>query len=277
MEYHKPSPPGLARRVAARIGDAAAKTLASPWARPLVRATGQLRGVMLLRDATGAMEVEDYRAAEALFMRALGIDAPWTTRLMAYHGAVVARLRLGRYEAAVQLAEDALALWLSRWEEEVLSADDRVAHDALREARKFGRWAVDHPHAAAELRRRERRERLAAREEHRTLEDSEIAPLGQSTQWPDLLQSGYRAAVHGLMAAGLVAAAADQLPGARRLLRTALYVSRYDHRMERDVCWHLTRVDEVLGLPDEADRHRARYEHLNERVKQALYRIRWTN
>lgn len=232
---------------------------------------------MLLRDATEALEVEDYQAAEMLFMRVLGMDASRTTRLMAYHGAVVSRLRLGQYEAAVQLVDDAFGLLLSRGGREALSTDDRAAHDALEEARKFGRWAVDHPQAAAELRRLEWRSWLTAQREHHALQDPEVAPLGQSTQWPDALQSGYRIAVHGLLAAGLVAAAADQLAGARKLLRTALYVSRYDHRIERDVCWHLSRVDEELGLPEEADRHRARYERLNERVKQALRRLRWTN
>ncbi len=273
----RPNRGGYARRLAARIGESASKTLAHPWAKPLARATGQIRGVMLLRDATEAMEVEDYRAAEALFMQVVGMDAPWTTRLMAYHGAVVSRLRLGRYEAAVQLADDALGLWKSRWEYEALSTDDRLAHDSLEEARKFGRWATAHPHAAAKIRRREQSERLAAQSERRALTDSEVALLGQSTQWPGFLQSGYRVAVHSLMAAGLLAAAADQHTGAQKLLHTALYVSRYDHRLERDVCWHLTRVDEVLGMSDEADRHRARYEHLNERVRQALRRMRWTN
>jgi hypothetical protein len=277
MVYDKSSPSGFARRLAARIGDSAAKTLARPWARPLARATGQIRGVMFLRDATEAMEVEDYRVAEALFMRVLGMDAPWTTRLMAYHGAVVSRLRLGRYAEAVQLADDALGLWVSGRERDSLSTDDRVAHDALMEARKFGRWAVDHPYAAGEMRQRERRDRRSAQQDPRLLTESETAPLGQSTQWPTLLQSGYRIAVHGLMAAGLVAVAANQPSGARALLRTALVASRYDHRLERDVCWHLTRVDEVLGMQTEADRHRARYEHLNERVRKALRRMRWTN
>lgn len=277
MVHDKPSPPGLVRRLAARIGESASKTMARPWARPLARLTGQIRGVMLLRDATEALEVEDYRAAEALFLRVLGMDATRTTRLMAYHGAVVSRLRLGLYEAAVLLADDASMLLLSRGAPETLSTDDRTAHDALEEARKFGRWAIDHPQAAAGLRQRERRLRLTAQRERRAHMDPEVAPLGQSTQWPDALQSGYRFAVHGLLAAGLVAAAADQLVGARKLLRTALYVSRYDHRIERDVCWHLSRVDEGLGLRDEADRHRARYEQLNERVKQTLRRMRWTN
>lgn len=268
---------GLFRRLAAHLGDSTSKTLAHPWARLLARVTGQFRGVMLLRQATEALEVDDYQAAEALFMRVLGMDATRTTRFMAYHGAVVSRLRLGQYEAAVQLVDDAFLLLLAGGGRHGLSAEDQVAHDALEEARKFGQWAMDHPQAAADLRRRDRRDRRTAQRELRAQLDPEAAPLGQSTQWPDPLQSGYRVAVHGILAAGLVAAAADQLEGARKLLQTALYASRFDHRIERDVCWHLSRVDEELGLRDEADRHRARYEHLNERVKQALRRLRWTN
>lgn len=268
---------GLFRRLAAHLGESTSKTLAHPWARPLARVTGQFRGVMLLRQATEALEVDDYRAAEAFFLRVLGMDATRTTRLMAYHGAVVSRLRLGQYDAAVQLVDDAFMLLLAGRGRQGLSAEDQVAHDALEEAHKFGRWAIGHPQAAAELRRRERQDRLTAQREQRANADPEAAPLGQSTQWPDPLQSGYRIAVHGILAAGLVAAAADQLGGARKLLHTALYVSRFDHRIERDVCWHLSRVDEELGLRDEADRHRARYEHLNERVKQTLRRLRWTN
>lgn len=268
---------GLFRRLTERIGEAVAEALARPWARPLARMTGQFRGVMLLRDATGALEVDDYRAAEALFVRVLGMDATRTTRMMAYHGAVISRLRLGQYGAAVQLIDDAFVLLLARGGRDQLSADDRVAYDALADARKFGRWALAHPQAAEDLRRRERQERVAPRPDGGGLPEVEAAPLGQSTQWPDPLQSGYRVAVHGLLAAGLVAAAADRLVGAHKLLRTALYVSRFDHRIERDVCWHLSRVDEELGLREEADRHRARYEQLNERVKQTLRRLRWTN
>lgn len=279
------SAPGPLRSLASRIGDSVARSvqrsLERPWARPfsrpLARLTGQLRGVMLLRDATEALEVEDYPEAESIFMRVLGMDASRATRLMAYHGAVVARLRLGRYDQAVQLADDAFILLLSGGGMEALSADDRVAHDALEEARKFGRWALDHPQAAAAVRKKERQQRQVDRRDHRALQDAEEAPLGESTRWPEPLQSGYRAAVHGLLAAGLVVAAAEQLSPARRLLRAALALSRYDHRIERDVCWHLYHVDEELGLDDEADRHRARYEQLNERVKHTLRRLRWTN
>jgi len=292
MVQDKPSGPGLFRRLAARIGESTSKNLARPWvgplarpwvrsvARPLARLTGQLGGVMLLRDATEALEVEDYEAAEGLFLRVLGMDASRSTRVMAYHGAVVSRLRLGRYEEAVRLVDDAFGLLLSLGGREALSKDDRAAHDALQEAREFGQWAVDHPQAAADLRQRERRERrmrLSDQRERDAVAEPEVAPLGQSSQWPEALQSGYRVALHGLVAAGLVAAAADQLAGARNLLRAALYVSRYDHRIERDVCWHLSRLDEELGMPEEADRHRARYERLNERVKQTLRRLRWTN
>jgi len=277
MVLRKLTQTGLFRRLAERIDEVTSRALARPWARPLARMTGQFRGVMLLRDATGALEVEDYRAAEDLFMRVLGMDATRTTRMMAYHGAVISRLRLGQYGAAVQLVDDAFVLLLARGGKDRLSADDQVAHDALADARKFGRWALDHPQAAEDLHQRERQERLTPRSERGVQPESEASPLGQSTQWPDPLQSGYRVAVHGLLVAGLVAAAADRLEGAHKLLRTALYVSRFDHRIERDVCWHLSRVDEELGLRDEADRHRARYEQLNERVKQTLRRLRWTN
>jgi hypothetical protein len=277
MVDDKPSLPGSFRRLADRIGDSLTKTLANPLVRPMARLVGQLRGVMLLRDATEALEVEDYRSAEVLFMQVLGMNATRTTRLMGYHGAVVSRLRLGRYEAAVQLADDASGLLLSRGPRDGLPADERVAHDALKEARKFGRWAIDHPQAAAELRQQDRQEQLTAQRDLSALVDPEIAPLGRSTQWPDTLQSSYRIAVHGLLAAGLLAAAAAQLVPAKKLLHAALYFSRYDHRIERDVCWHLSRVDDELGLRDEADRHRARYEQLNERVKQTLRRMRWTN
>lgn len=279
------SAPGPLWTLASRIGDTVVRSLerslgrswVRPLSRPLARLTGQLRGVMLLRGATEALEVEDYPQAESIFMRVLGMDATRATRLMAYHGAVVSRLRLGRYDEAVQLADDASFLLLSGGGVETLSADDRVAHDALDEARKFGRWALDHPRAAAQLRQQERQQRQTAQRDHRTLPDAEEAPLGESTRWPEPIQSGYRAAVHGMLAAGLVAAAADQLAPARKLLRAALALARYDHRIERDVCWHLYRVDEELGLDDEADRHRARYEALNERVKQTLRRLRWTN
>ncbi len=276
MVHDKDPSPGLLSLLTSRIGDSVTRSLAHPWARPLARLSGQLRGVMLLRDATEALEVEDYPSAEEVFMRVLGMDATRATRLMAYHGAVVSRLRLGRYDDAVQLADDAFLLLLSRGPVEQLSEEERAAHDALQEARNFGRWAVNHPQTASEIRQRELKERQAARQDRKLLEP-EVAPLGESTQWPETLQSGYRVAVHGLLAVGLLAAAVDQLLPARKLLHAALYVSKYDHRIERDVCWHLCRVDEELGLQDEADRHRTRYEQLNQQVKQTLRRLRWTN
>jgi hypothetical protein len=267
----------LAQRVGAPDASRVSQWLASPLGRPISRLVGQIRGVMLLRDATEALEVEDHVTAEGLFMRVVGMDATRATRVMAYHGAVVSRLRLGRYQEAVQLADDAFLLLLAGGSPEALSADDRAAHDALADARKFGRWALDHPRAATDLRQRDRQQRRQALRDAGAHPDAEESPLGQSAQWPDPLQSGYRVAVHGLLAAGLVAAAADRLVPARKLLRAALYAARYDHRIERDVCWHLSRVDAELGLSEEADRHRARYEQLNERVKQTLRRLRWTN
>lgn len=244
---------------------------------PVSRFLGQLRGVMMLRDATEALEVEDYQGAERLFLQSLAADASRTTRLMAYHGAVVARLRLGRYEGALQLAKDASVLLTVEGPPEALGEEDRAASEALDEARRFAEWALSRPHAAQRLREREQRAQASTEQDLEELIDPEVAPLGKSTQWPRSVQASYRLAVHGLMAAGLVAAAADQLASARRLLRAALVAARYDQRIERDVYWHLSRIDEQLGMAREAEADRERYEQLNKRVRHTLRRLRWTN
>ena len=241
---------------------------------PVSRILWQLRSVLNLREATEALEVEDYNTAERLFVTVIATDASRSTRLMAYHGAVIARLRLGRYQEALELANDARVLLITADPAQAPDEAERSAGATLDEARRFAEWAVSHPRAAAKLQEQERREKEAHAEEQDKLES---IPLGWASTWPESMQLSYRLVVHGVMAAGLVAAAADRLASAKKLLHAALLAARYDRRIERDVYWHLSRVAEQLGLGDEARRHREQYEQLNEKVRITLRRLRWTN
>jgi len=241
------------------------------FARGARRWRAQLRSALLLRGATEAMEVEDFDGAHERFRVVLGLDAPPETRLMAYHGAVIALLRLGRYSEALSLGKDAQML-LRAWPEGEGRDVIGTAREALEQAESFARWALSHPLQAREIREREKSESVGD-----PATPSAPLPLGHASGWPAPLRVGYQLLINGLVTSGLVVAAANRREMARRLLLVARYASQLDRQLERDVLWHLSRVDEQLGRHLEAQSSRARYELLNQEVRSALRRLRWTN
>ncbi len=240
------------------------------WQRAVHLAT-QARTAWLLRTATERMEVEDFEGALDLFEQVIGVDAPRETRLLAYHGMIIALLRLGLYQQALVTSDDTAVL-LQAWPPEGHSDEVHTAREAIEQARGFAQWALAHPSQAAALRDHELESRMDGPEESPT-----PLPLGRATGWPAPLRLLYRLSVQTLLTAGLMVQATERGELARTLLRAAGEAARYDRRLERDVYWHLSRLDEQLGRPEEAQASRDRYEQLHDEVRQVLRRLRWTN
>ncbi len=218
------------------------------------------------------MEVEDFEGALAAFQQVLGLDVPADTRLLAYHGTVIALLRLGRHKRALSLIGDArtlLAAWPSEPEAE---SEVASAREALDQAHAFASWAVEHPLQAGALRDRELKERMSTEGD-----PAPETPLGRAWAWPPPLRAVYRLLVSTLVTAGLAVAAAERQEMARQVLLAARLAARFDRRLERDVWWHLSRLQDQLGRDEEARISRERYEQMNGEVRSALRRRRWTN
>jgi tetratricopeptide (TPR) repeat protein len=239
------------------------------WQRAAHLAT-QARTAWMLRTATERMEVEDFESALALFEQVIGVDAPRETRLLAYHGKIIALLRLGSYRQALVTSEDAVG-FLHAWPPESRAEEVDTAREAIEQASGFAQWALAHPSQAAALRDRELESRMEGPEESPT-----PLPLGRATGWP-ALRLLYQLSVQCLLAAGLMVQATERGELARTLLRAAGEAARYDRRLERDVYWHLSRLDEQLGHAKQAQASRERYQQLHDEVRQVLRRLRWTN
>jgi tetratricopeptide (TPR) repeat protein len=235
------------------------------------RLVAQVRSAWLLRIATERMEEEDFEGALEQFQQAIAVDAPTEIRLLAYHGTVIALLRLGKYQESLVVSEDARTL-LRVWPPEAESEEVTAAREALQQARDFAQWALDHPLQAAAVRDRE----MEGRMEGPSGSPAPL-PLGRAEAWPVPLRTLYRLAVHSVVTAGLMLQAAERGELARKLLRAAGEAARFDRRLERDVYWHLSRLDDTLGHEKEARDSRQRYERLQQEVRQVLRRLRWTN
>lgn len=242
-----------------------------PVVTPIGRIRAQVAAVLRLRRASEAMEVEDFGTARREFLAAAAMEAPRLTRIMAYHGAVIAELRLARYDEALALAQDASTL-ISSDSAASGQAEFAQTRQALDEAGRFARWALKHPGRARALQEREARAWRSRLRGGQQKNDPDLA-----ASWPGPLRTGYRLVVQGLTAIGLVAAASQWLGPARWVLAATQRVARYDRSCERDVCWHLTQVCQRLGESDEAERQLARYRSLDQEVRQTLIRRRWTN